>query len=91
MVIACSVAAVTVKATAFDVTPLWEAVTLAEPTAFAVARPLVLSVTAVVFEEVHVTELVRFCVLPSVKVPVAVNWSVIPLAIDVLGALTAID
>ena len=91
IVIDCSVAAVTVKATVFDVTPLCEAVMFAEPTLFAVDRPVALIEATVVLEEVHVTELVRFCVLPSVKVPVAVNWSVLPFAIDVFGALIAID
>lgn len=56
----CSVAAVAVKATAFDVTPLCAAIMFAEPTLFAVARPVVPIETTVVFEEVHVTELVRF-------------------------------
>ena len=91
IVIDCSVAAVTVRATALDVTPLWEAVMFVEPALFAVAKPVVLIVVTVVLEEIHVTELVKFCVLPSVKVPVAVNWSVVPFAIDVFGALMAID
>ena len=30
---------------------------------------------------------VRLCVLPSLKVPVAVNCTLVPLAIDVLGEL----
>lgn len=91
IVIDCSVAAVTVTATAFDVTPFCEAVMFVEPTPFAFARPLTLIVATAVLEEIHVTELVRFCVLPSVKVAVAVNWSVVPLAIEVLEALIAID
>lgn len=69
----CSVAAVTVRAKVLDVIPLWEAVTLVEPTPLLVARPLELIVATVVFEEVQVTELLMSCVLPSVKVPVAVN------------------
>jgi hypothetical protein len=48
-------------------------VILAEPTLFAVDRPLALTVATDVLEELHVAELVRFCVLPSVNVPVAVN------------------
>ena len=44
-----------------------------DPAAAPVARPLVLMLAAAVFEEVHVAELVRFCVVPSLKVPVAVN------------------
>jgi len=91
MLIDCSVAAVTANAMVFDVTPLWVALMFAEPTLFAVARPLALTVATEVLEEFHVAEFVRFCVLPSVKVPVAVNWSVLPFAIDVLGALIEID
>jgi hypothetical protein len=41
--------------------------------------------------EVQVTELVRFCVELSEKVPVAVNCSEVPFAIERLGAVTAID
>ena len=39
----------------------------------------------------HVTELVRFCVVPSVYVPVAVNCCVSPLAIERFAGVTAID
>jgi hypothetical protein len=41
--------------------------------------------------ELQVTELVRFCVELSEKVPVAVNCSEVPFAIERLGAVTAID
>jgi hypothetical protein len=41
--------------------------------------------------ELHVTVLVRFCVVPSLKVPVAVNCCVAPLAIDGFAGVTAID
>jgi hypothetical protein len=41
--------------------------------------------------EFHVTEVVRFCVLLSVYVPVAVNCCVRPLAIEGLAGVTAID
>ena len=91
MLIDCSVAAVMVKATLFDVMPLWVALIFAEPTPLAVTRPLALTVATEVLEEFQVTELVRFCVLPSVKVPVAVNWSVLPFAIDVFAAPIEID
>lgn len=91
IVMDCSTAAVTVIVIEFDVTPPCAAVILAEPTLFPVARPDALTVATAEFEEDQVTELVRFCVLPSVKVPVAVNWSVVPFAIDVFGALIAID
>lgn len=73
MVIDCSVAAVTVRARLLDVIPLCEALTLLEPVPVPVTRPLALMVAAAVFEEVHVTELVRLWVVPSLNVPVAVN------------------
>ena len=73
MVIDCSVAAVTVRANVFDVTPLCVAVMLLEPIATPVARPLLLMVATALFEEAQVAELVKFWVLPSLKVPVAVN------------------
>jgi hypothetical protein len=44
-----------------------------EPVPAAVARPAVLTVATVTAEELHVAVLVRFCVVPSLKVPVAVN------------------
>jgi hypothetical protein len=91
MVIDCNVAAVTVSATTFEVIPACPAVTLLEPTPVPVARPLLPMVAAAVFEEVQVTEFVRLCVLPSVKVPVAVNWSVRPFATELVAALMVID
>ena len=56
-----------------EVTPLCVAVMLLEPMPAPVAKPLVLIVAAAVFEEVQLAELVRFWVVPSVNVPVAVN------------------
>jgi hypothetical protein len=44
-----------------------------EPVPVAVARPAVLIVATVSVEELHVAVLVRFRVVPSLKVPVAVN------------------
>ena len=49
------------------------------------------TVAAAGFEEVHVTESVIFVVEASVYVPVAVYCSVLPMAIDSLPGLTAID
>ena len=73
IVIELSVAAVTFNATLFDVTPFCDALMLVDPTAAPVATPFVLMVATAVLEDVQITELVTFCVLPSVKVPVAVN------------------
>ena len=63
---------------------------LLDPVPTPAARPPV-TFTAAALEELHVAELVRFCVLPSLKVPVAVNCSEVPLAIDAFGPLTVID
>ena len=42
-------------------------------------------------EELHVAVLVRFCVLPSVYVPVAVNCCVLPTAIEGFVGVTAME
>ena len=68
----CSVAAVTVS----KVEPLIApdvALIVEFPTPAPVARPAALIVAVVVVPELHVTVLVRFWVVPSLKVPVAVN------------------
>jgi hypothetical protein len=48
-------------------------------------------VAAVVLEELHVTELVRSCVLLFENVPVAVNCKVDPAATEPFAGVTAID
>ena len=60
MVMDCKVAAVTVSAIVFEVTPPCVAMMLLDPIPAAVARPLVLIVAAVVFDDVQLAELVRF-------------------------------
>jgi hypothetical protein len=57
----------------------------------ALAKPAVLIVATPVAEELQVAVLLRFCVLPSLYVPVAVNCWVLPLAIDGFIGVTAID
>ena len=64
---------------------------LLEPIAAPVAKPLVLTLTVAGLELLHVAVLLRFCVLPSLKVPVAVNCTLVPLAIEELFALMVID
>jgi hypothetical protein len=49
------------------------ALIVAVPPPTPVASPLPLIAATAALEELQVTEFVRFCVLPSVKVPVAVN------------------
>ena len=73
IVIDCSVAAVTVRAKLLEVIPFWAALMLLDPMVRPVARPLALMLAVAEFELVQVAEFVRFCVLPSLKVPVAVN------------------
>jgi len=95
-VIEVSTAAVTAKlTTGDDVTPLKLAVMFVLPTATPVANPCVpavlLIVANVVFDEFHVAVAVRFCVEPSLNVPVAVNCCVAPLVIEGFAGVTAID
>jgi len=77
--------------TLFDVIPFWDAIMFADPVPCATANPAAVTVTILVFEEDQATEVVMFCVLPSVNVPIAVNWSVVPFAIEALAALMVID
>jgi hypothetical protein len=67
------------------------AVIVVLPTATPVARPTVLIVATLEAEDFQVAELVRFCLLPSLKVPVAANWTVDATVIDELVAVTAIE
>src|ERR1700735_1146437 len=61
------------------------------PAATPVANPPVVIVATLVVPELHVTELVKFCVELSEKVPVAVNCCVAALAIEGFAGVTAID
>lgn len=91
IVIDWRVAAVTVRAKLLDVIPFWVAVMLLLPVATPVARPAAVIFPTVGAELAQVAVFVRFCVLPSLKVPVAVNCTLVPLAIEELMALTLID
>lgn len=53
--------------------PLCAAPIVVVPVPAPVARPDALTVAIVEFDDDQVTEFVRFCVLPSLNVPVAVN------------------
>ena len=76
-------------------TELAVAVIVAVPIPALVARPcvpLLLLTTATMLElELQVAAVVTSCVLPSVKVPVAVNCCVVPRGIEGLGGAMAID
>ncbi len=65
------------------------AVIVAVPCSLLVTMPELDTVAALVLEELQVTELVRFWLLPSVNVPVAVNCTVVPSASDVFAGETA--
>jgi hypothetical protein len=67
------------------------AVIVVDPTAAVVARPARLMVATLVAEDAQLAEDVRSWVLPSEYVPVALNWAVVPFAIDGLAGDTAID
>lgn len=73
IVIDCRVAAVTANGKGFDVIPFWAAVILLEPTPIPVATPAALTVAVARLEEAQVTAFVRFWLLPSLNVPIAVN------------------
>jgi hypothetical protein len=60
IVMDCSVAAVTVRVNEFELIPDWEAVTAVEPVPTPVARPVALILAAAGFDELQVTEVVRF-------------------------------
>jgi hypothetical protein len=85
-----SVGAVTVRfvdpSTAPEAACIWLA-----PVATPVANPPAVMVTTLVVCEVQVTEPVKFCVELSEKVPVAVNCSVLPFAIEGFAGVTATD
>ena len=61
------------------------------PAATPVARPAAVIVATAVLVEVQATDPVRFCVLLSLYVPVAMNCCVAPLAIEAFAGVTAID
>ena len=73
MLIDCKAAAVTANAKLFDAIPLCVAEMLLEPMANAVVRPVELTLAMAGDELAQAAVFVRFCVLPSLKVPVAVN------------------
>src|SRR5947209_7279354 len=84
-----SVAAVTVKVADPLIVPE-VAVIVDDPAAIAVASPA-LTVATAVDEDVHVAVLVRFCLLPLLYVPVAVNCLVLPAAIEAVVGDTEIE
>src|SRR6202041_2628092 len=86
----CNVAAVTVSTVEPEIAPE-DALMVDVPTPAPVATPVALIVAMDVAPEAHVTLEVRFWVVPSLNVPVAVNCCVAPLVIDGFAGVTAID
>src|SRR5580658_7837130 len=66
-------------------------VIVAVPVPALVARPAALTIATAAGDERHCTVEVRFCVVPSAKVPVAPNCCVVPSGIDGFSGLIAID
>jgi hypothetical protein len=89
-----SVAAVTVSVVDPDLPPN-VAVIVVEPAVTDVARPLepdaLLMVATPAVNEFQVTDVVRFCVVPSEYVPVAVNCRVVPSTMLGLVGVIAMD
>jgi hypothetical protein len=75
-VIDCSVIAVTVSEVEAVGAPVKAALIVVVPAFTVEARPLPLIVATDFWEEDHVTNDVRLLVLPSLRCPVAVNWTV---------------
>jgi hypothetical protein len=85
-----STAAVTVNVAAPWMVPD-VAVIVAVPFATLVTNPPLLTLATAVADEVHAAVLVRFCVVPLLYVPVAVNCCVYPAATDAVSGVTAIE
>jgi len=83
-----SVAFVTVRFVDPEIDPD-VAVIVAVPATRPLASPAVVMLAMVLATALHVTELVRFWVEPSLKVPVAVNCSVTPIGTEGLAGVTA--
>jgi hypothetical protein len=67
------------------------AVIVADPAAALLASPPLFTVATEFAEEVQVAVLVRFCVVPLLYVPVAVNCCVWPAATEAVAGVTAIE
>jgi hypothetical protein len=85
------VSGVTTVRLVLPVIPLCTAEMVVLPALTPVARPAPLMVATLVAEEAQVTWLVRFCVLLSEYVPVAVNCCVTPEEIFWLAGVTAME
>jgi hypothetical protein len=80
----CSTAGNTVSNAEFETIDPDPAVIVVEPVPQPLARPIASIVATVDNEEAQFTEVVTFCVEPSVKVPLAVNCWLVPSGIEAL-------
>lgn len=91
------VTAIEVRATEFTFSVTEEvmaprtAVTVVVPPPTPLATPAELIPATDSWEELHVTEVLRSCVLPSESCPVATNFWFWPIATDGLAGVIAID
>ena len=83
-----AVAGITVRL-AVPVTVPEVALIVAVPSTLATAAPATLTLAFAGADEIQVAVCVRFCVLPSVNVPVAVNCSVSPIGKETWFGVTA--
>jgi len=67
------------------------AVIVVAPVPALVATPCLLITATLAFEEVQLTCVVRFCMVPSLKLPVAVNDAGAPKTMEELAGVIAIE
>jgi hypothetical protein len=84
-------AAVTARFTPGEVIPFCAAVIVVEPAATPVATPAALIVAVGKLEDVHVTLFVKFWLVWLLKVPVAVYVWVVPVVMDAVAGVTAME
>jgi hypothetical protein len=84
-------AGITVSVEEPFIVPIAPEIVAIRPAVLAVASPEAFMVAAVVFDEVHVTVVVRSFVLLSLYVPVAWNCTVLPTVTDEFVGVTAMD
>lgn len=73
------------------VTVLELAVMLVDPSMFAVTNPAAVTGATAGNEDVHVTEAVTSCVLPSLQVPIALNTWLVPSGMEAPAGVIAIE
>jgi hypothetical protein len=85
-----NIAAVTVRLAVPEIVPDM-AVIVEVPTATPCASPVVLTIATGLADDFHVADALRSCMLPSLRVPVAVNCCERPAAIVAVAGETAIE